>query len=104
MSALRMKNTSESDPHSYEVTQLQIKPRQNSEAPTGFEPMTNSHLTCFQQGFIAQLIEQYRTSIAEVMGSNTVGASEFFLGFICNCFKSYFITARITFTCTVAEC
>ena len=36
--------------------------------------------------------------IAEVMGSNPVGASDFFLGFICNCL-SYSITARITFTC-----
>ena len=31
-----LKNTSESDPRSYEVKQLQIKPRKNSEAPTGF--------------------------------------------------------------------
>ena len=30
------------------------------------------------------------------MDSNPVGASELFLGFICNCL-SYFITARITF-------
>ena len=29
MSALQIKNTSESDPHSYEVTQLQIKPGKN---------------------------------------------------------------------------
>ena len=37
MSELRIKNTSESDPVSYVVTnkQLQIKPRKNSEAPTG---------------------------------------------------------------------
>ena len=28
----------------------------------------------------------HRTGIAEVMGSNPVGASESFLGFICNCF------------------
>ena len=60
----------------------------------------NSHLTCFQQGFIAQLVEHFCTGIMEVMGSNTVGAIEFFLGFICNCL-SYFITARITFTCTL---
>ena len=33
MNALLIKNRSESDPHSYEV----IKPRKNSEAPTGFE-------------------------------------------------------------------
>ena len=57
----------------------------------------NSHLTCFRRGFIAQMVE-HRTGIAEVMGSNPVGASDFFLGFICNCL-SYFTTARITFTC-----
>ena len=43
----------------------------------------NSHLTCFQRGFIAQSVK-HRTGIAEVMGSNSVGASGFFLGFICN--------------------
>ena len=32
---------------------------------------------------IAQLVE-HRNGIAEVMGSNPVGASEFFLGFISN--------------------
>ena len=31
------------------------------------------------------------------MGSNPVGASEFFLGFLCN-YLSYFTTAKITFT------
>ena len=31
------------------------------------------------------------------MGSNPVGASEFFLGFICNCLN-YFTTAKISFT------
>ena len=40
----------------------------------------NSHLTCFQRGFIAQLVE-HRTGITEVMGSNPLGASECFLGF-----------------------
>ena len=44
----------------------------------------NSHLTCFQWGFIAQSVER-RTGIAEVMGFNLIGASEFFLGFLCNC-------------------
>ena len=39
MSALQIKNTSKSDPHSYEV-QLQIKPSKNSEASMGFEPIT----------------------------------------------------------------
>ena len=33
----------------------------------------------------------------EVKGLNPVGASEFFLGFLCNCF-SCFITVKITFT------
>ena len=37
----------------------------------------NSHLTCFQRGFIAQLVE-HRTIIAEIMGWNPVGASEYF--------------------------
>ena len=41
------------------------------------------HLTCFQWGFI-----EHRTGIVEVMGSNPIGASECFLGFICNCFTS----------------
>ena len=45
---------------------------------------------------LAQFIEP-RTGVAEVMGSNPVGASEFFLGFICNCL-SYFTTAKISFT------
>ena len=29
---------------------------------------------------------EHRSGIAEVMGSNPVKASEFFLGFLCNCF------------------
>ena len=53
-------------------------------------------MTCFWQGFVAQSVE-HRTGIAEVMGSNPIGASEFFLGFICNCL-SYFTTAKISFT------
>ena len=57
----------------------------------------NSQLTCSRGGFIAQLVE-HRTSIAEVMGSNPIGASDFFLGFLCTCL-SYFTTAKITFTC-----
>ena len=50
----------------------------------------NSHLTCFQRGFVAQLVE-HRTGIAEVMGSNPVGheAPGFFLGFLCNCFSCF---------------
>ena len=54
------------------------------------------HLTCFQRGFIAQLVE-HRTGIAEVMGLNPLGASEFILRFICNCL-SYFVAATTTFT------
>ena len=42
-------------------------------------------LTCFNKRLhIAQLVE-HRTGIAEVRGSNPVGASEFVLGFLCNC-------------------
>ena len=52
------------------------------------------HLTCLQRGFIAQLLE-HCAGVTEVMGLNFVGASEFFLSFICNCF-SYFITVRIS--------
>ena len=52
------------------------------------------HLTCFQRGFIAQLVE-HCTGVTEVMGLNSVGVSEFFLNFICNCL-SYFITVRIS--------
>ena len=58
----------------------------------------NSHLTCFLRGFIAQLVEHHHTSITEVMGLNPIRASEFFLGFICNCLSCY-ITAKISFTC-----
>ena len=47
--------TSESDPRSYEATKVEFK--------------LNSLLTCFQQGFMAQLVE-HRTGIMEVMGSN----------------------------------
>ena len=47
----------------------------------------NSHLTCFQGGFIAQLVEHH-TGIAEVMGSNPVGASE--------CFWALFVSAKVT--------
>ena len=57
-------------------------------------------MTCFWRGFIAQSVE-YRTSIAKVMGSNPVEASEFFLGFICNCL-SYFTTAKISFASVIA--
>ena len=44
MSALRLKNTSESDPRSYIA-----KPRNNSEAPTGFKSFYNEQVqfVCF---------------------------------------------------------
>ena len=45
-------------------------------------------MTCFQQGFIAQSVEHH-TSIAEVIGLNPLGASEFFLGFICKLPHNY---------------
>ena len=44
---------------------------------------------------IAQSVK-HRIGIAEVMGLNPLGASEFFLGYICNCL-SYFKTAKISF-------
>ena len=66
---LWIKNRSENDLCSCEATELNQK--------------LNLLFTCFQQGFTAQLVE-HRTGIAEVMGSNPVGASEFFLGFLCN--------------------
>ena len=53
-------------------------------------------LICFERGFIAQLVE-HRTGVVEVMGSTSVEASDFFLGFLCNCL-SCFTTAKITFT------
>ena len=53
-------------------------------------------ITCSGRGFIAQLVD-HRTGIAEVMGSNPVGASQFFLGFICICL-SYITTVKISFT------
>ena len=53
------------------------------------------HLTCFQQGFISS-IGRASHWYCGGHGFKSVGASEFFLGFICNCL-SYFIPARITF-------
>ena len=58
-------------------------------------------VTCSRGGFIAQSVER-STGIAEVIGSNPVGASEFFLGFVCNCL-SYFTTAKISFTSKVVD-
>ena len=54
-------------------------------------------MTCFQRGFIAQLVE-HRTGIAEVMGPNPVEASKNFLGFICNCFLDSFLQRNIEST------
>ena len=48
----------------------------------------SSLLTCFQWGFIAQLVE-HRTGIVKVMSSNPVVASDFFLGFLCNCLSCF---------------
>ena len=96
MSALQIKNTSEvrlyylTAVHSYDLYHIDIM---SFSSYNGCK--LNSHLTCFQQGFIAQLLE-HRTGIVEVMGSNPVGADNFFLGFIC-----YFITSRIIFTCRI---
>ena len=42
-------------------------------------------------------------NIAEVMGSNPVGASDCFLGFICNCL-SYITTAKISYTSMMWVC
>ena len=58
-------------------------------------------LPTISANFIAQLVER-RTSIAEVMASNPIEASDFFLGFVCNCL-SYFTTAKITFTSISAK-
>ena len=49
----------------------------------------------FQQGFIA--LVEHRTRITEVMGSNPIGASDVFLGFLC------FTTSKITVTCNCAK-
>ena len=65
-----------------QLKQLQRKPIMSFTSYNGYK--LNSHLTCFQQGFIAQLVE-HRTGIMELMGSNPVEASDFFLGFLCNC-------------------
>ena len=42
-------------------------------------------------------------NIAEVMGSNPVGALDCFLGFICNCL-SYITTAKISYTSMMWVC
>ena len=55
-------NTSESDPRSYEATKAVAKKAQTL-------------LSCFHQGFIAQLVE-HCTRIVEVMGLNPTETSE----------------------------
>ena len=70
------------------MSELRIKNGSGSESEN---EVKNSQLTCSRGGFIAQSLE-HRPGIAEVMGSNPVGASEYFLGFLCNCL-SYFTTA-----------
>ena len=95
MSELRIKNKvySSSSVHSYDLCLYHIHFTSFS-SYNGYK--LNSHLTCFRRGFTAQSVE-HRTGTAEVMGSNPVGASEFFLGLICN-YLSYFTTAKISFT------
>ena len=65
MSELRIKNRREIDLRSYEVTQLQIKPRKNYDNNSYNGYKLKSHLTCFRRDFIAQSVE-HRTGIAEV--------------------------------------
>ena len=55
----------------------------------------NSYWTCFQQGFIAQLVELTRSWVQIPLRPQI-----FFLGFLCNCL-SCFTTAKITFTSIV---
>ena len=57
-------------------------------------------LPTISANFIAQV--ERHTGITEVMASNPVDASDFFLGFVCNCL-SYFTTAKITFTSISAK-
>ena len=40
-----------------------------------------------------------RTGMVEAMGLNPVKVSEFFLDFLCNCYRCNFITERLTFHC-----
>ena len=57
------------------------------------QPLAPDLLPARLHSSVGRASHRYR----EVMGSNPFGASEFFLGFICNCL-SYFMTARDTFT------
>ena len=98
MSELRIKDRSERDLHSCEVTWAVANKAQKKF--WGPQRDSNSHLTCVWWGFIAQSVE-HRTGITEVMGSNPIGsASEFFLGFMCN-WLSYLTTAKTSFNSIV---
>ena len=58
-----------------QLKQLQRKPRKNSEAPTGSEPVNSVILVQFFTN---------GTDIIEILGSNPTEAPDFFLGFLCN--------------------
>ena len=72
---------------------LQIKPRKNSEAPTGFKSLTSAML--YRLSYEASPVAgQVRVQFIHVIWREW---RDFFLGFICNCL-SYFRTAKISFT------
>ena len=104
MSALRLKNTRERDPHSYVVTkQLQIKPRKNPETPTAFESMTSTiPVRCSTNWAMKPRRKQVKSelNLYPLYEENDIMCIWYKqLGFLCNCF-SCFGTARITFTFT----
>ena len=78
---------SESDNRNYEAAKAVAKPIKRS-CSLLVENLMEALLLQFSVG-------RARIGIAEVMGSNPVGASAFFLGFLYNGFTSS-ITARIT--------
>ena len=95
MSALQLKNTSESDLRSYEVTEAVTNKAQALfvGAPTGFKPMTSAILVGRStQWAMKPCWKQVKCEFSLYL------LYEFFLGFICNCLSYYIITARITFT------
>ena len=65
--------------HSYDIYCIHITPFSSY---NGYK--LNSHLTCFR--FITQ-------SVDRAMGSNPIGASDFYLEFICNCLS--YITSQL---------
>ena len=79
-SEVKIKSTS----HEKRTSKRFYKARQLHSTTCFIAIIHHLHPTCLQRGFIAQSVE-HRTSITEAMGSNPIGASEFFLGFICNC-------------------